>query len=102
MEFHIKHKACVDEFLCDLPEGLDTLLTKQNMPLSQGQLQRISIARALYSQTKILLLDEATSGLDEALEAKILNNLKDKTIIIISHRPSIRKLCNQFYELKEA
>ncbi len=83
--------ACADQFMVDLPEGLDTLLGERGAGLSEGQMQRIAIARAIFSERPILLLDEATSALDEATEAKLLDNLRvmtDKTVIIVTHRPA--------------
>lgn len=83
--------ACADQFMAELPEGLDTLLGERGAGLSEGQMQRIAIARAIFSERPILLLDEATSALDEATEAKLLDNLRvmtDKTVIIVTHRPA--------------
>jgi ATP-binding cassette subfamily B protein len=83
--------ACADQFMADLPEGLDTLLGERGAGLSEGQMQRIAIARAIFSERPILLLDEATSALDEATEAKLLDNLRvmtDKTVVIVTHRPA--------------
>lgn len=83
--------ACADQFISELPEGLDTLLGERGAGLSEGQMQRIAIARAIFSDRPILLLDEATSALDEETEAKLLDNLRsmtDKTVIIVTHRPA--------------
>ncbi len=83
--------ACADQFMADLPDGLDTLLGERGAGLSEGQMQRIAIARAVFSERPVLLLDEATSALDEATEAKLLDNLRvmtDKTVIIVTHRPA--------------
>ena len=82
--------ACAQQFIAELPEGLDTMLGERGAGLSEGQMQRIAIARAIFSERPILLLDEATSALDEATEAKLLDNLRsmtDKTVIIVTHRP---------------
>lgn len=82
--------ACADGFVAELPEGLDTLLGERGAGLSEGQMQRIAIARAIFSQRPILLLDEATSALDESTETTLLDNLRamtDKTVIIVTHRP---------------
>ncbi len=81
--------ACADTFVKQLPEGLDTELGEQGSGLSEGQLQRIAIARAICSGRPVLLLDEATSSLDEATEARLIRNLKemtDKTLVIVTHR----------------
>lgn len=83
--------ACADSFIGDLPEGIDTQLGERGAGLSEGQMQRIAIARAIFSNRPILLLDEATSALDEETEAKLLENLRsmtDKTVIIVTHRPA--------------
>ena len=74
-----------------LLDGVDTLLGERGAGLSEGQMQRIAIARAIFSDRPILLLDEATSALDEQTEAQLLDNLRamtDKTVIIVTHRPA--------------
>lgn len=81
-------------FVLDLPDGLDTVCTEQGGGLSEGQAQRIAIARALLHPGGILILDEATSALDSETEAKILENLRvrwhgHRTIVFISHRESV-------------
>lgn len=89
--------ACA-EFVYDLPEGLDTLLGERGLGLSEGQLQRLAIARAVYSDRPVLLLDEATSALDESTEKLVLERLKDmtdKTVIIVTHRPAARSICDK-------
>lgn len=83
--------ACADQFVSELPDGLDTRLGERGAGLSEGQMQRIAIARAIFSNRPVLLLDEATSALDEETEAQLLNNLRsmtDKTVIIVTHRPA--------------
>lgn len=90
--------ACADQFMADLPEGLDTLLGERGAGLSEGQMQRIAIARAIFSERPVLLLDEATSALDEATEAKLLDNLRvmtDKTVIIVTHRPAALEITDK-------
>lgn len=81
--------ACADDFVRRLENGLDTVLGERGAGLSEGQMQRIAIARAVYSGHPILLLDEATSALDEATALRLLNNLRnmtDKTVILVTHR----------------
>ena len=93
--------ACAEEFVSELPEGLDTQLGERGAGLSEGQLQRIAIARAIYSQRPILLLDEATSALDENTEARLLDNLRsmtDKTVIIVTHRPKALEITDKTVE----
>ena len=90
--------ACADEFVDTLEEGLDTRLGERGAGLSEGQMQRIAIARAVFSSHPILLLDEATSALDEKTERKLLDNLRsmtDRTVIIVTHRMSVLSICNQ-------
>ena len=90
--------ACADEFVDTLKEGLDTKLGERGAGLSEGQMQRIAIARAVFSSHPILLLDEATSALDEKTERKLLDNLRsmtDRTVIIVTHRMSVLSICNQ-------
>ncbi len=90
--------ACADVFVSQLENGLDTLLGERGAGLSEGQMQRLSIARAVLSNRPVLLLDEATSALDEATEAAVLQNLKamtHKTVIIVTHRPAALAICDQ-------
>ena len=82
--------ACIWDYISELPDGLDTVLGEGGMGLSEGQVQRIAIARAFYHGAPIILLDEATSALDEATELEILKNIKamkDKTCFIIPTDP---------------
>ncbi len=91
------HKSCAD-FVDDLPQGLDTLCSEQGGGLSEGQAQRIAIARSLLRNRSIMLFDEATSALDPETERKLLQNLlssHDKTIIFITHRPAVVDYCDQ-------
>lgn len=93
--------ACADEFVNNLENGVDFVLGERGTGLSEGQMQRIAIARAVYSGNPILLLDEATSSLDEKTEKKVLENLKtmtDKTVVIITHRPAALDICNKIIE----
>ena len=96
--------ACADEFVSELDDGVDTLLGERGTGLSEGQMQRIAIARAVYSKCPILLLDEATSALDEATERKVLENLRnmtDKTVVIVTHRPAALDICDRILEFTE-
>ncbi len=97
--------ANLHEFIVkELPKQYKTTIGERGVRLSGGQRQRIGIARALYHDPKILILDEATSALDNQTEKKVMdavNNLnKDMTIILIAHRLSTVKKCNQIYLLK--
>ncbi|MBR6531259.1 MAG: ABC transporter ATP-binding protein [Clostridia bacterium] len=90
--------SCADEFVSELPDGLQTVIGERGMGLSEGQVQRIAIARAILYDAPILLLDEATSALDEATEERLLRNLReldDRTCIIITHKPAALNVCNK-------
>ncbi len=90
--------ACADGFIAELEQGIDTLLGERGLGLSEGQMQRLAIARAIYSDRPVLLLDEATSALDAGTEEAVLWNLRsmtDKTVIIVTHRPAALKLCDR-------
>ncbi len=86
------------EFVKELPEGLDARLGERGLGLSEGQIQRLAIARAIMSCHPILLLDEATSSLDEATEKRVLCNLRgmtDRSVIIVTHRMSALEICDK-------
>ena len=96
--------ACADEFIEDLENGVDTVLGERGTGLSEGQMQRIAIARAVFSDSPILLLDEATSALDEQTEKQVLQNLRrmtDKTVVIVTHRPAALDICDRILEFTE-
>lgn len=96
--------ACADEFINELEDGIDTVLGERGSGLSEGQTQRIAIARAVFSDCPILLLDESTSALDEKTEARLLENLKnmtDKTVLTITHRPATLDICSRILEVNE-
>ena len=96
------HTAVAD-YVFELPEGMDTILNEQGGGLSEGQAQRISIARALLRPGNILLLDEATSALDPETEEQLVENLRlycnGKTVIFITHHPALAEACEQTYHL---
>ena len=97
IEFALK-VSCADEFISNLPNGLDTEVGENGVGLSEGQVQRIAIARAILTKAPVILLDEATSALDENTEAKVLDNLKsleDVTLIIVSHKKAALGICNR-------
>lgn len=88
---HALEIACAAEFVAVLDRGLDTVLGERGAGLSEGQMQRLAIARAIFSGHPVLLLDEATSSLDEKTEVRLLANLRtmtDKTVFIVTHRPA--------------
>ena len=90
--------ACADGFINELPQGLDTRIGEHGLGLSEGQAQRISIARAVLREAPVLLLDEATSALDQATEAELLRRLRGsgaETVIIITHREAALAVCDR-------
>ena len=96
-------KSCAD-FVMELPQGLDTLCSEQGGGLSEGQAQRIAIARSLLRNRSIMLFDEATSALDPETERQLLQNLlssHDKTIIFITHRPAVVEYCDQVLRIEK-
>lgn len=96
--------SCADEFIQKLENGIDAVLGERGAGLSEGQMQRIAVARAIFSNNPILLLDESTSALDEQTEKKLLENLKqmtDKTALIVTHRPAALEVCNKVITMTE-
>lgn len=96
--------ACADTFIDELPAGLDTLLGEGGSGLSEGQMQRIAVARAILTDAPVLLLDEATSALDEETEARLLSNiraLENKTCLIISHKKAAYAVCTRELTVKD-
>lgn len=90
--------ACADTFVKQLEKGIDTELGERGQGLSEGQMQRLAIARAIYSENPILLLDEATSALDNQTEVQVLENIRDmtdKTIIFVTHRTKALEICDR-------
>ena len=96
--------ACADPFVNELESGLDTVLGERGTGLSEGQMQRIAIARAVYSGSPVLLLDEVTSALDAETERKVLENLRsmtDKTVLIVTHREAALDYCDKILEFTD-
>lgn len=94
--------ACIWEYVQKLPNGLDTVLRERGAGLSEGQIQRLAIARAVLSDAPILLLDECTSALDEETERQVLENLKQmrtKTILCISHKLATLQCCDKWIKM---
>lgn len=93
------------DFVEALPMGLKSIVGERGVNFSEGQVQRLSIARALLCGAPILVMDEATSALDSDTEERILRGLMDsdgkRTCIITTHRPSMLKYCHRIYELQE-
>lgn len=95
--YNALHLACAD-FVKEFPEGLDTVCTEKGGGLSEGQAQRIAIARALLRNRPIMLFDEATSALDPETERKLLENIlgqRNRTVLFITHRPAVVDYCDQ-------
>ena len=93
--------ACAD-FVEELPDGLDTRFSEQGGGLSEGQAQRIAIARALLRPGSIMLLDEATSALDADTERKVLENIlqnHQRTVIFVTHRTAVVDFCDQVLKI---
>ena len=97
--------ACAIDFVNELEDGLDTMIGEKGVGISEGQAQRIAIARAFLRVRPILILDEATSSLDPETEVKVLKSVKslssNPTCIIITHRPSALNICNRIMKLEK-
>ena len=92
--------ACAYEFVKKLPDGINTPMMERGKGISEGQAQRLSIARAVLRDAPVMLLDEATSALDVALERRVLTNImRLRTCIVITHRPSVLSLCACVYRI---
>ena len=97
-----KDAAAMEDLIAEI--GMDAVLGERGVGLSEGQAQRVAVARALLSQAPILLLDEATSALDEETEAKMLENIsamRDKTCLIVTHRRAALAICDYSLHLSE-
>lgn len=97
--------SCAKQFIDELPLGLETVIGEKGMGLSEGQIQRLAIARSLLSKSPVLLLDEATSALDEETEKQFLMNLKqleNKTCIIVSHKKAALEICNKYVQIVDS
>lgn len=95
--------AEIYDYISSLPDGFDTVLSERGAGLSEGQIQRISIARALLTEAPVLLLDEATSALDETTETHVLENIKAmsaKTVVFITHRNTSLKVCDRIIRVE--
>ena len=98
------HASALDEYVAALPQGLETVLMENGAGLSEGQAQRLSLARAIISGAPVLLLDEVTSALDAATEATVLERitaLPGRTCIAVTHRPAALALADHIIEVTE-
>lgn len=97
--------ACAYDFVEKLPDGINSEIKERGGGFSEGQAQRLSIARALLRDTPILLLDEATSALDVATERRVLKNImgadNPRTCIVTTHRPTVLSLCDRVYAIRD-
>ena len=97
--------ACAWEFVEKLPAGINSEIKERGGGFSEGQAQRLSIARALLRDAPILLLDEATSALDVATERRVLRNImqdeKPRTCIVTTHRPTVLSACTRVYAIRD-
>lgn len=94
--------SCADEFVKSFPSGLETVLSEDGGGISQGQAQRLAIARALLSGRKLLLMDEATASLDAETEHRFIENLKELngvTVLFITHRTEVLNNCNKIIQI---
>lgn len=98
------HIACAD-YVLELPDGIDSEITERGGGLSEGQAQRIAVARSILRPGSILILDEVTSALDEDTEQEMLRRLTQsqigKTLIFVTHRPAIMQYCNQVLRIEK-
>ena len=94
--------ACAWEFVKELPLGIHTPIGENGKGLSEGQAQRLAIARALTRKAPVMLLDEVTSALDRDTEQRVLENLchRGVTTIVTTHRPSVLRLCSRVYQVQ--
>ncbi len=99
---HALRVACAD-FVFELPDGVNTVVGENGIGLSEGQRQRIAIARAILSDAPVIMFDEATSALDEATETQLIKNLESvkKTCLLITHRKSILRICDSAYIMED-
>lgn len=97
--------AQLDEFVAQLPQGLDTMVGERGVRLSGGQRQRIGIARALYHDPEVLVLDEATSALDETTERGVMQAVAalkgNKTLLVVAHRLTTIAHCDRFVRMEQ-
>ena len=105
VRWHALSISCAAGFVSELEQGVDTELGERGTGLSEGQMQRLAIARAVFADNPILLLDEATSALDEQTEKQLLQNIRsltDKTVVIVTHRPAALSICDRVLQFTES
>lgn len=96
------YAACADSFISELPNGVETMLGEKGSGLSEGQMQRLAVARAIYSGSPVLLLDECTSALDSKTEREMLGRMRNlgRTVIIVTHRSAALEVCDRVINLE--
>ena len=103
-ELHEALRLAAADFISELPDGIESICGEGGTGLSEGQAQRIAIARALLRRAPFLLLDEATSALDTETERRVLQNIvgtfEGRTIIVVTHRPEVLQYCTQVLDLE--
>ncbi|WP_440923092.1 ATP-binding cassette domain-containing protein [Candidatus Pelagibacter sp.] len=99
----ILKEVSLEKFVNNLPSKLNTIVGSNGKQISGGQAQRLAIARALYQEPELIIFDEATNALDEKTELEIIENInkikKDKTIILITHKPNLLENCNKIFQI---
>jgi ABC-type bacteriocin/lantibiotic exporter with double-glycine peptidase domain len=97
--------ACAWDFVSKLPEGINASVGERGRGLSEGQAQRIAIARAILRDAPVILMDEATSALDVATERRVLSNIMTgdptRTVILTTHRPTVLTMCTRVYKVMD-
>ena len=103
-ELHEALRLAAADFINELPDGIESICGEGGTGLSEGQAQRIAIARALLRRAPFLLLDEATSALDTETERRVLQNIvgtfEGRTVIVVTHRPEVLQYCTQVLDLE--
>lgn len=103
-ELHEALRLAAADFISELPNGIESICGEGGTGLSEGQAQRIAIARALLRRAPFLLLDEATSALDTETERRVLQNIvgtfEGRTVIVVTHRPEVLQYCTQVLDLE--
>ena len=100
---HALYVSCLEELVSQMPQGLDTPLGENGAGLSEGQAQRLAIARAVLGGAPVLLLDECTSALDGETEKRVLERIRalpDRTVLAVTHRPAALYLCDRQLRLE--
>ena len=103
-DLHEALRLAAADFISELPDGIESICGEGGTGLSEGQAQRIAIARALLRRAPFLLLDEATSALDTETERRVLQNIvstfEGRTVIVVTHRPEVLQYCTQVLDLE--